>query len=152
VTSVLRRTRSLSQFRFSGTCALDASLWEAVLPEEVLRLPEELGRVDALLDDPAFFAPFAPPIQWDPAEPPPGDRIGDFAAQSLVAQPIAELEEHQPQIDLHRRRWSTTTLMKLTSRCGTSAVNGCNEALLVNARRALRRAEAKAAQLAAGGK
>jgi transposase, IS5 family len=26
----------------------------------VLRLPEELARVDALLDDPAFFAPFAP--------------------------------------------------------------------------------------------
>ena len=29
---------------------------EAVLPEEVLRLPEELARVDALLDDPVFFA------------------------------------------------------------------------------------------------
>jgi hypothetical protein len=40
------------------TRALEVSLWEAVLPEEVLRLPEELARVDALLDDPAFFAPF----------------------------------------------------------------------------------------------
>ena len=36
------------------------SLWEAVLPGRLLRLPEELARVDALLDDPAFFAPFAP--------------------------------------------------------------------------------------------
>jgi IS5 family transposase len=36
------------------------SLREAVLPEELLRLPEELARVDALLDDPAFFAPFTP--------------------------------------------------------------------------------------------
>ena len=36
------------------------SLWESVLPPEILRLPEELARVDALLDDPAFFAPFAP--------------------------------------------------------------------------------------------
>jgi transposase, IS5 family len=36
------------------------SLWEAVLPEEVLRLPEELARVDVLLDDPVFFAPFVP--------------------------------------------------------------------------------------------
>ena len=27
---------------------------EAVLPEELLRLPEELAQVDALLDDPAF--------------------------------------------------------------------------------------------------
>src|SRR5262245_23481209 len=36
------------------------SLWESVLPEEVRRLSEELARVDALLDDSAFFAPFVP--------------------------------------------------------------------------------------------
>ena len=42
------------------TRAPEASLWEAVLPEEVLRLSEELARVDALLDDSAFFAPFVP--------------------------------------------------------------------------------------------
>jgi transposase, IS5 family len=30
-----------------------------LLPEDVLRLPDELARVDGLLDDPAFFAPFA---------------------------------------------------------------------------------------------
>jgi hypothetical protein len=35
-------------------------LWESLLPAEVRRLPEELARVDALLDDPAFFAPFVP--------------------------------------------------------------------------------------------
>src|SRR5258708_5268013 len=35
------------------------SAWELLLPAEVLRLPEDLARVDALLDDPAFFAPFA---------------------------------------------------------------------------------------------
>jgi len=34
------------------------SLWESLLPEEVLRLPEELARVDGLLDDSVFFAPF----------------------------------------------------------------------------------------------
>jgi len=33
------------------------SLWESVLPEELPRLPEELARVDALLDDSAFFTP-----------------------------------------------------------------------------------------------
>src|SRR5215217_1505900 len=42
------------------TRAPEVSLWEAVLPQEVLRLPEELARVDALLDDPVFFAPFVP--------------------------------------------------------------------------------------------
>jgi transposase, IS5 family len=35
-------------------------LWESVLPEELRRLPDELARVDALLDDPAFFTPFVP--------------------------------------------------------------------------------------------
>ena len=30
-----------------------------MLPDEVLQLPEELARLDALLDDPVFFAPFA---------------------------------------------------------------------------------------------
>jgi hypothetical protein len=40
------------------TQAEQVSLWEAVLPAEVVRLPEELARVDALLDDPVFFAPF----------------------------------------------------------------------------------------------
>ena len=28
------------------------------MPEELRRLPEELARVDALLDDPVFFTPF----------------------------------------------------------------------------------------------
>jgi hypothetical protein len=42
------------------TRAPEANLWEAVFPEEVLRLSEELARIDALLDDPAFFAPFVP--------------------------------------------------------------------------------------------
>ena len=47
-------------------------LWESLLPAEVLRLPEELARVDALLDDPAFFAPFAPyfhPLIGRPSTP-----------------------------------------------------------------------------------
>src|SRR3954464_322457 len=34
------------------------TLWESILPPEVLRLPAELARVDALLDDERFFAPF----------------------------------------------------------------------------------------------
>ena len=35
------------------------TLWEAILPDELRRLPVELSRVDVLLDDPVFFAPFA---------------------------------------------------------------------------------------------
>jgi hypothetical protein len=36
------------------------SLWESVLPQEVLVMPDELARVDKLLDDPVFFEPFRP--------------------------------------------------------------------------------------------
>lgn len=36
------------------------SLWELMLPAELLVLPVELARVDALLDDSAFSAPFVP--------------------------------------------------------------------------------------------
>jgi IS5 family transposase len=46
--------------------------WESLLPPELLRLPAELARVDALLDDPVFFAPFAPyfhPVPVRPAAP-----------------------------------------------------------------------------------
>ncbi len=48
------------------------SPWESLLPPEVPRLPGELARVDALLDDPAFFAPFAPhfhPVLGRPSTP-----------------------------------------------------------------------------------
>ena len=38
------------------------SSWELSLPPELLRLPEELTRVGALLDDPAFFAPYFHPV------------------------------------------------------------------------------------------
>ena len=46
--------------------------WESLLPPELLRLPEELARVDALLDDPVFFAQFAPylhPVLGRPSTP-----------------------------------------------------------------------------------
>lgn len=35
------------------------TLWDAILPSERFVLPTELARVDALLDDAVFFAPFA---------------------------------------------------------------------------------------------
>ena len=34
------------------------SLWESVLPPELSQMSEELSRVDKLLDDERFFAPF----------------------------------------------------------------------------------------------
>ena len=42
------------------TVADQPSLWEAILPDELRQLPTELARIDVLLDDPAYFAPFFP--------------------------------------------------------------------------------------------
>ena len=42
-----------------STVSDQPTLWDSILPPELLVLPVELGRVDALLDDPVFFAPFA---------------------------------------------------------------------------------------------
>ena len=49
-----------------------APLWESLLSAEVLRLPDELALVKALLDDPASFAPFAPYFHGDLASIHPG--------------------------------------------------------------------------------
>jgi transposase, IS5 family len=38
--------------------AVGESLWEAVLPEELRQLPPELAKVDGILDDDRFLAPF----------------------------------------------------------------------------------------------
>lgn len=126
------------------TRAPEASLWEAVLPEEVLRLSEELARVDALLDDSAFFAPFVP--FFDPRVGRPSIpmevylrlmflkfryRLGYEGLCREVSDSITW--RRFCRIPLDGRVPHPTTLMKLTTRCGVAAVDGCNEALLAKA-------------------
>jgi IS5 family transposase len=126
------------------TRAVEVSLWEAVLPEEVLRLPDELARVDAVLDDPAFFAPFVPffdPRLGRPSTPMEvylrlmflkfRHRLGYESLCREVADSITW--RRFCRIPLDGRVPHPTTLMKLTTRCGTAAVDGCNEALLAKA-------------------
>jgi IS5 family transposase len=120
------------------------SLWEAVLPDEVLRLPEELARVGPLLDDPVFFAPFAP--FFDPRSGRPSTpmevylrlmflkfryRLGYETLCREVADSITWRRFCRIPID--GRVPHPTTLMKLTTRCGSAAADGCNEALLAKA-------------------
>ena len=62
------------------------SLWEAVLPPELLRLPDELARVDALLDDPVFFAPFVAVLR--PADRSSVDADGDLSAVDVPEVPV----------------------------------------------------------------
>jgi IS5 family transposase len=120
------------------------SPWEALLPAELLRLPEELARVDALLDDPAFFAPFAPhfhPVLGRPSTPIEcylrlmflkfRYRLG---YESLCAEVSDSISWRRfCRIGLDATVPHPTTLMKLTTRCGQDAVAGLNEALLARA-------------------
>ncbi len=120
------------------------SSWESRLPAELLRVPEELARVDALLDDPAFFAPFAPhfhPVLGRPSTPIEcylrlmflkfRYRLG---YESLCAEVSDSISWRRfCRIPLDAAVPHPTTLMKLTGRCGDGAVAGLNEALLAKA-------------------
>src|ERR1700722_15081832 len=119
-------------------------LWESLLPAEVLRLPDELARVYALLDDPSFFAPFAPyfhPVIGRPSTPAEcylrlmflkfRYRLG---YESLCAEVSDSITWRRfCRIPLDGRVPHPTTLIKMTKRCGVAAVDGCNEALLAKA-------------------
>ena len=120
------------------------SSWESSLPPELLRLPEELARVDAPLDDAAFFAPFAPylhPVLGRPSTPVEcylrlmflkfRYRLG---YESLCAEVSDSISWRRfCRIGLDGRVPHPTTLMKLTTRCWEAAVGGLNEALLAKA-------------------
>jgi IS5 family transposase len=119
-------------------------LFESVLPQELLRLPAELERVDALLDDPAFFAPFVP--YFDPRIGRPSTPMETYLRlmflkfryrlgyESLCREVSDSFTWRRfCRIPLDGSVPHPTTLMKLTTRCGPAAVVGLNEALLAKA-------------------
>jgi transposase, IS5 family len=122
-------------------------LWEAILPAELQVLPCELARVDALLDDPAFFAPFV--SFFDPRMGRPSTPMETYLRmmflkfryrlgyESLCREVTDSITWRRfCRIPLDDRVPHPTTLMKLTTRCGEAAVAGCNEALLAKAAQA----------------
>jgi len=126
------------------TRAAQVSLWEAVLPAEVLRLPDGLARVDALLDDPVFFAPFVP--FFDPRVGRPSTPMETYLRLMLLKFRYRLGYEslcREVSDSITWRRFCRipldgvvphpTTLMKLTTRCGSAAVDGLNQALLAKA-------------------
>ena len=120
------------------------TLWDAILPSELLVLPAELARVDALLDDPVFFAPFAEYFDARIGRPSiPVEtylrlmflkfryRLGYESLCREVADSISW--QRFCRIPFGTRVPHPTTLMKITSRCGDAVVAGLNEALLAKA-------------------
>jgi transposase, IS5 family len=123
------------------------SLFESVLPEHLLRLPEQLARVDAMLEDPVFFAPFV--AFFDPRIGRPSTPMETYLRlmflkfryglgyESLCAEVSDSITWRRfCRIPLEGSVPHPTTLMKLTTRCGSSAVDGLNEALLAKAAQA----------------
>lgn len=120
------------------------TLWDAILPAELLVLPSELAQVDTLLDDAMFFAPFTGYFDARIGRPSiPMEtylrlmflkfryRLGYESLCREVADSISW--QRFCRIPFGTRVPHPTTLMKITSRCGDEAVAGLNEALLAKA-------------------
>lgn len=120
------------------------SLWESVLPEVCLRLPAQLARVDAWLDDERFFAPLA--AYFDPRLGRPSVPLETYLRlmflkhryrlgyETLCAEVADSISWRRfCRIDIDARVPHPTTLMKITTRCGDEAVAALNEALLAKA-------------------
>lgn len=118
------------------------SLWESVLPEEVLQLSEELSRVDALLEDERFFAPFREKFstRWGRPTVPVATylrmmylkRRYRLGYESLVKEVkdsfswrrFCHLAFNDPVPD-------ASTLIKLTHKYGEATVKALNDALVL---------------------
>src|SRR3954452_13421946 len=120
------------------------TLFESILPDELLRLPAELARVDALLDDEAFFAPFAG--FFDPTWGRPSIPMETYLRlmflkfryrlgyESLCAEVTDSISWRRfCRIDIAARVPHPTTLMKITTRCGERTIVALNEALVATA-------------------
>ena len=117
------------------------SLWETILPAGILGLPEELARVDALLDDPGFLAPFA--THYDPVAGRPSIPIDTYLRmmflkfrwrlgyQTLCREVQDSISwQRFCRIPLGGQVPHPTTLVKLTRRVGPATVDQLNQALL----------------------
>jgi transposase, IS5 family len=120
------------------------SLWETILPAGLLGLPEELARVDALLDDPRFLAPFA--AYYDPVAGRPSIPIDTYLRMMLLkfrwrlgyqtlCREVQDSISWQRfcRIPLGGQVPHPTTLVKLTRRVGPAVVDQLNQTLLAKA-------------------
>lgn len=120
------------------------TLWDSILRVEALVMSSELTRVDALLDDPVFFAPFVP--YFDPRQGRPSIPMETYLRlmflkfryrlgyESLCREVTDSISwQRFCRIPLGTRVPHPTTLMKITTKCGDTAVLALNEALLVKA-------------------
>ena len=97
----LGRMRDVPAFLFLDPCGVG------------LRLPEELARVDALLDDPAFFAPFVP--FFDPRMGRPSTPMETYL-RSMLSQVLTPLRRRSGAVLVMVRRYRPSFIHRLWSR------------------------------------
>ena len=123
------------------TVCVRPTLWEALLPVEALIMPVELVAVDALLDDERFFDPFRK--YFDPTFGRPSIpmetylrlmflkyryRLGYETLCAEVSDSLTWLRFCR--IPLGERAPHPSTLMKITSRCGSNTIEKLNATLV----------------------
>lgn len=117
------------------------TVWDAILPEEAKRLPEELSRIDAFLEDERFIAPYRAHF---------AERVGrpSVPIETVLRMLYLKHRYHlgyetlckEVSDSLTWRRFCRipldqpvphpTTLMKIVRRCGPETIEALNEALL----------------------
>lgn len=120
------------------------SLWESLLPPEVLVMPAELAQVDMLLDDPVFYQPFL--TFFDPERGRRSIPMETFVRMMWLKYRYRlgfETLCREASDSVSWRRFcripldvsvpDPSTLKKIAKRCGPDAVEGLNEALLEKA-------------------
>jgi transposase, IS5 family len=121
--------------------------WESIIPAEYLRLPAELERVDALLDDERFFTPFTTCFSPDQGRPSIAMETYlrmmflkfryHLGYEALCAQVADSISWHRfCRIGPGQKVPDPSTLMKLTTRCGPQTVQQLNDQLLAKANEA----------------
>jgi IS5 family transposase len=118
------------------------SLWDSVLPEGALALSEELARVDVLLDDDRFFAPFRERFYTRIGRPTVPvatylrmmylKRRYGLGYESLVKEVKDSFSWRRfCHLSLSDRVPDSTTLIKLTHKYGEDTVRALNDALVL---------------------
>ncbi len=126
------------------TINAEPTLWDAILPECCLGLPPGLAEVDRLLDDVRFFEPFVPFFSERTGRPsiPMETYLRmmflrfryKLGYETLCAEVVDSIAWRRfCRIPLDQAVPHPTTLLKITARCGETAISALNEALLAKA-------------------
>jgi len=128
--------------RIDNSSQQNPSLWESVLPPELFQMNEELTRVDKLLDDKRFFAPFRQRFGTTIGRPTTAvatylrmmylKHRYQLGYEVLVKEVSDSLAWRRfCHLDLGDRVPDSTTLIKLTHKYGADTVRSLNDALVL---------------------